>query len=307
MKSIKMFGKSVPLLAIVVISLLAIGASAALLTQYGTITGVATVSQSVLIDDDETSVSESFDIVAGGTECVLHSLVNKAEVEAGVDLLTGYSTNYVAGDIETSYYELLGFSYSQSTDATTISVEDLGCKVEWTITVDWDKVPYGASHAATALMIGDMDDNILYQVHNNDGVDPDYGVGTWLYSKYEDGWYTGGETANSIPVEDLLWVEASGGLETEGNILTITIDKSHLACDEFKWVLRVPQEFTNPDFGWGDTDMMNAHTATVGSVLSGAFTLAPGETMPLGICYVFNIALDPELGPYTITTTVDVA
>lgn len=70
MKSVKMFGKSVPLLAIVMISVLLVGASAALLTYYGTITSTVAVAQSLELDGfswDDSAVIESVSGTAGNT------------------------------------------------------------------------------------------------------------------------------------------------------------------------------------------------------------------------------------------------
>lgn len=298
------------LIAVLAIALLVGGVSAAVIQWFGQIKVTTTVKQAVLVDGKSyPEIIEQTPTVGGGESfCRHHYLKSQTSVPVELQFVTAYVPVLVEGieyGITTNYYKLFGFSDSKNTDATTISVEDLGCKVQWTITVDWDKVPFGASHAATALMIGDKDNNILYQIHNNDGVDPDYDVVTWLYSKYENGWYTGGETANNILVSDLDWVEASGGLETDGNIITITIDKTHLAFDEFKWVLRVPQEFTHPEFGWGDTDMTNTDTATVGEAIPETFTLEAGERLDFCICYDFDLLIQADT--YTITTTVEPA
>jgi len=301
------------------VALMFIGvATAQLLPHFGKVTTTVEANQTILVDGQQYPDSGDItDVIpedhpGGETFCFLHWLENKGSVPIDIELNPGCSgTDFDdppnpinCNGITTTYYKLLGFSDTKITDATTISVEDLGVKVKWTITIDWDKVPYGASHAATALIIGDEGNNILCQIHNNDGVDPAYGVGTWLYSKYEDGWYTGGGTANNILVSDLDWVEASGGLEIDGNIIIITVDKTHLAFDEFKWVLRVPQEFTHPGFDWGDTDMTNTHTATVGEEIpkDTPFTMQSGELLNFYICYSFDKKIYP--GIYTIVTTI---
>lgn len=48
-KKVNVFGKGIPVLAIVILSFAVV--SAALLTFYGTITGLVTAQQSVLVDD----------------------------------------------------------------------------------------------------------------------------------------------------------------------------------------------------------------------------------------------------------------
>ena len=296
MKSIKMFGKSVPLLAIVMVSLLAVGASAVLLTQYGTITGVATVSQSVLIDTDQTSVSDSFDIIAGGTKCVLHSLDNFAEVQAGVDFVTSYYPTIDVGDIETSYYKPLAVSYGETWDDVDVTITETPNWLTWTYTY-----PVSTSH--TPKMTVAINYPTGFCITTYDGQDLLDSLGNPV-DKTGDTWYYASDT-DDIPValtgsED--WVQTS----RVANVLTVSIKKTAFGCVEsFDW-----HGFANYDGLPHWIEITFEPTTVHGLVilresLGSIVVLQPESTMPLEICYVFDVALTPWT--YTITTSVNPA
>jgi len=73
-----MFGKSVPLIAIVLVGLLTIGASAALLDYYGRVTLTGNVLQSVTIDNPSYTLTG---VHGGETVCVEHQISNAADVD----------------------------------------------------------------------------------------------------------------------------------------------------------------------------------------------------------------------------------
>lgn len=93
MKTIKMFGKSVPLLTLVMVSLLVVGVSAGLLTYYGQMTSEVTVAQSLKLDDlsypASGQVTEEIAGVAGNTiNGPWHHLDNMADKVISVRLVS---------------------------------------------------------------------------------------------------------------------------------------------------------------------------------------------------------------------------
>jgi hypothetical protein len=108
-KSVKIFGKVVPIWLLV--SLLTVGiGSAAVLTYYGTITASATVQQSILLDGKDVNtgslsiadqISES---APGGEEfCAIHVLKNQMSVSGKVKLDTSYNPTLQGSEITTTY------------------------------------------------------------------------------------------------------------------------------------------------------------------------------------------------------------
>lgn len=117
-KKIEILGAEVPLL-LVIGALVAVPASAALLSYYGTISGTATVDQSVLVDGKDTTempITATYDsstYTAGDTVVEgPHSLTNNADVPATVEFVTtcenstgssGYGDGEGCEGITTSY------------------------------------------------------------------------------------------------------------------------------------------------------------------------------------------------------------
>jgi len=315
-KKITVFGKTIP--AFLVVSLLSAGlGSAALLTYYGRITGTANVQQSVVFSDNTTTKTYSFNgnVMAGDSYTDLVSIKNRANVPASAKFIT--TGDEVVG-ITTTYWKQVGYTDTKTTpDGTgtipaTIRVEDLVDSVRWTIDID-ETSEYVVNGGSAALMIG-VGDQILYQVHPNDGVCSEYPFQTWLYSEYENGWHTGGvgcgET-NTL-VEDMSEINTTGAIRDEVNnplmIYTITISKSKLHPGEFKWAValfgRTSNTFSPGTFSWGDTNTNNFHTATLGTEIpeDTAFTIGAGETIDFAIVNEFDVALEPDT--YTITTDI---
>ncbi|MCK5321355.1 hypothetical protein KAJ38_02145 [Candidatus Pacearchaeota archaeon] len=89
-KKVNMFGKEFSVFALVMVAMVTF-ASAALLTYYGSVTGLVTASQSVLVDgqDYNTPISNDYNVTAGGSvsDCG-HDLKNHAEIPADVSLAT---------------------------------------------------------------------------------------------------------------------------------------------------------------------------------------------------------------------------
>ncbi|MBA7507035.1 hypothetical protein ES706_05751 [subsurface metagenome] len=99
---VKVFGRSIPVLAIVAIVASAGLVSAALLSYYGKITMTADVKQSVLVDGEDYTW-ELTDVISeaapgGETFCFKHTLKNQASVPATVMLVTDITAVYDNGD-----------------------------------------------------------------------------------------------------------------------------------------------------------------------------------------------------------------
>ena len=148
-------------------------------------------------------------------------------------------------------YRPLGYSFEGTTGVQSVSidVQDGGGQVTWTIDYPGE-APYdaptteGNGHWTVGLIIaldGDGNDP-AYQVHNNDGTDPNYPWGTWLVSPYYDGsWHSGSPDYENTPVSDLDWISCTGDRYNENNpngLFTITIDKSELVGD-IHWALNL--------------------------------------------------------------------
>lgn len=76
-----MFGKSVPLLAILIVSVLSVGAFA-LLTNFGVVRMDATVDKAVIIAPE----ADAIGTIGGNTVCREHKITNYAEIDATVQL-----------------------------------------------------------------------------------------------------------------------------------------------------------------------------------------------------------------------------
>jgi len=311
-----MFGKSVPLLAIVVISLLAIGASAGILTYYGRVGGDVTVLQSVLVDGKgwQVPIVETFEVIGGDTVCTTHTLLNRASIPAPVGfetlgLVDGIAVRYLKS---ANYKETVATVPVAGTHQVDVTVEDTGEWIQWTF--DFlkhcvgDPVGDGAFRASVTISFGGVTPDI--HIHNNDGTCAAYDWGTWLYSPYEDGWHTGDPAYNTL-VEGISWIEALGETEYTQNadgILIVKIHKTHLG-ESFYWGVYVATTggFSNPaysmsaypdGFDWSSTPALEE--ATILDEITGV-TLEPGELIDFLICYTFPLDI---AGPYTITTEV---
>lgn len=81
-----------------------------------------------------------------------------------------------------------------------------------------------------------------FQIHNNDGADPNYAWGTWLMSPYDTGlasgcnWLGWHSSCVNTPVTSLSWVEATGNRNVPhgDGILQVKIKKSDLG-ESFHW------------------------------------------------------------------------
>jgi hypothetical protein len=317
-KKVNLFGKGIPVFVIAILGMALV--TAALLPYFGKITGLVTVTgQGLLVDglsmpasDSIEDTYEDFTSLEAKTFVTMHNLTNEADVDAEVDLddaCSPSSSPHSCNEINVSYYNLTGYSeefLAEDThfNNTNITVEDLGDSVLWTMNVPEEGLGSG-NQAAWSVSIG-VGDDILYQVHSNDGTDSDYDFGTYLYSEYDNGWHT--EDTNT-PITEIEGIEATGNrtaADTDG-VYTIKIDKELLDFEEFKWVVwanyegdSLPQAFT-----WDDTNTTNFNTANVGTELTNPITVPTGETIDFAIVTEFPQMTYP--GEYTVTTTVNPA
>lgn len=296
----------IPIMALVIGLVVMGGVFAALLTQYVTITGTATVKQAVVFSDDTTSKTYNFDseIVAGSDYAELFTIKNRAEVSANVGIQTtcdAVTTDCVG--ITMNHYSIVGFEDTQNTPTATVTVEDLGTQIQWTIDVDETNPAYANGHASFGLVIGD-DTNVKYQIHNNDGSDANFPWGTPLVSPYDtdllsscvwSGWHSG---CVNTEVSTLDWATVTGerdlSINTNG-IFVITVDKIKLGFDDFKWNMYLAQDavFTDNTFGWATPNVANMHTAVVGESITGK-VLSSNELFDFIVALNFNVALTPD-------------
>jgi len=286
MKNVKMFGKSIPLIAIVLVGLLTIGASAALLTYYVSITATATVSQSVVFDDDSTSATDVFDIIAGSTECSPYTLKNRAEVDAQVFLQTSYSPDGVG--ITTSYYTPIDYEYSATINNVEVEVADDGEWLTWTYT--YADEPTHTPKMTVAIDYPNGFSITTFDDGSHDGwyYAPDVGVEV-KFAEYIGGTY-----------ED--WVETSA----IDSVLTVSIKKSALGCVEsFLWHGYANYDGSQVWINSGETGSgyeVPQFVATLLEPLTAPFWVSAESKMGFLVCYEFDVALIPNT--YTITTLV---
>lgn len=300
--------------------------NAAIMAYFGQIKTTVDVEQPIAfmvngVEQTGNQVSEVVHCEAGET-CMssnVYEIVNDGESDRTLSLITSGNTN----GVDVSYYGLTGYNeiflpIHTILDGTSISVEDLGDSVLWTMVVPLDG-SYGTGlgsggQAAWSISIG-KGDEILYQVHSNDGSDHDFDFGTYLYSEWDDtlsgnwnGWNTG-TGGNNILVSDIDGIEATGNRiasETDG-IYTIQIDKELLDFEEFKWVVHVNYETDSlpSAFSWSDTDTTNFFIATIMEELTSPI-IVPANSF-IEFYPQFSVDSMATEGDYVIYTTVNPA
>jgi hypothetical protein len=210
---------------------------------------------------------------------------------------------------------VLNVLFDQDVAWAHVKVEEFADSFKWTIDLD-EKSAYLNNPVAGIVVIIGIGNEIKFQVHNNDGVDPHYPYGTWLISYYESGWHTGSPDYRNYPLPD--GITASGGRSKSENpqmIFTVTIGKSYLA-NEFKWAVYFKggsggRTFYPPDFSWYDTNTSDMATAKYlilgGAVASLAKAKGTNEQYYWGSgCWAavlgqkFEIYIDPTVPPFDV-------
>ena len=292
--------------------------SAAVITYFGQVKMTATVSQAVLLDGHSYPyvIEETATVAGGESFCRYHWLKSQTSVPVNV----GFETTGVSG-VTVTYWKIAWYKAVKTTPGgsgtivASITVEDLGASVKWTIDMDEACGYFKNGHAAVGLVIG-IGDKIVFQVHDNDGTDPHYPWGTWLLSFWDNehgtpwhGWHTGGPDYWNIPLTEVSGIEATGERDLTANptlVFTITINKGWLGCGEFKWAMALMGDTSNTytpgTFSWADETTANFHTATVGTEITAPFMLQPKEKLDFCIGYKFAELI--EAGTYTIYSTV---
>ncbi|MEM0006921.1 MAG: right-handed parallel beta-helix repeat-containing protein [Candidatus Bathyarchaeia archaeon] len=194
-----------------------------------------------------------------------------------------------------------------------VNVEEYVDFIKWTIDLNENSVYLNNPVAGIVVIIG-LGSEIKFQIHNNDGIDPNYSYGTWLISYYENGWRTGSPYYANYPLPD--GITATGGRSKSENpqmVFMVTIDKSYLA-NEFKWAVYFKggsggRTFFPPDFSWYDTDTSDMATAKYlilgGAVATLAKAVGTNAQFYWGSgCWAavlgqkFEIYIDPTLPPF---------
>jgi len=285
----------------VLVALMFIGvASAALLPYYGKITTTANVSQSVLIDgyDYTNPITNEFDVIGGCSKCFEHTLENQGCSDAPIDIVTtgdveGISVEYMKRVPYSFDQTVKGWTFGKVQDPTTgihMVVEEVGNWIQWTYTY-----PSILQAACVNIDYPLAETGKEICIHNNDGHDPTYAWGEWLYNP--DGEQVG---SGNTPVSELYWVQAEGERGTD-DTMVVRILKSKINYD-FHWHATYtpvggPMYVTNFD---GDSNYRVFYDADLWQVLPDSFTLGAGETLDIKICYIFDVAIVPRI--YIITS-----
>ena len=341
-----MFGKSIPLIAIVLVGLLTVGASAALLTYYNSIGGLVHVKQAVLVDGEGigTPIVEEFGSVTGGDiVCTIHTLENMATIPAPVNFGTDFDPQQdgiIVKYLDPIEYTLVVTAGGIQNDPVDIDVTDDGTSITWTIDFPGE-APYddptteGNGLRAVGLVIA-LDGNgegPAFQIHNNDGTDSSFEWGTWLYSPWgptiNDGWFGWHSGDTNTEVSTLNWISCTGGRYNEDNpdgIFTISIDKAELGlcATDFHWALNLaigsgfyneymtyeqmayPMATPGPSFNWATPLVDDIVDNYEYATIANEIT---GVTLAPGELFDFVICYTFPInvaGDYTITTMVNV-
>ena len=301
-------------------------ASGALLLSFGTITGMVTVAQSVLVDGQDVHLGIISD--TGG----VHTLTNTAGVPVTVNFETDQQPEDVEGTgnvdgITTTY--LKGIEYSEtyiidiegSDYNLDVTVADDGDWIVWTFDFPVEEFTGdGNLNVGLIIALDGEGQGPAFQIHNNDGATGLYPVGTWMYGSWgptiDDGWFGWPNHDLDVPIENLDWIEATGNRNVphEGGVMEIRIKKSELGksfhwaasptvgsgfWDAYDVTMQIPTAF-----GWSEplVTATNYEYAGLTENLVPPLTLQSGEVVEFYIVNDFDIALTP--GTYTITTNI---
>ena len=294
MKNVKMFGKSVPLIAILLIGLLALGASAALLTYYGYVATTVTVKQAILLDGSDYTepVIETLSgsVVAGTTICDLHYLENVGPKPSVIDWTSDATPDAVGIEVlvlasVSDEYDTLG----KAVEATVLQTWECSTST-WTIDIISDNLPHGVY--GVGLMVSLDGSTKAFNVWYAEKA-PELGVPSvgWYYNDYSG--------AGDVALPPGITASA------DGKNFEINIDCEYMcgAGNTYYWNLQVRTNLISwvnePTSGFG-SPVTGFITAYTGTEISFPYTLEPYETLDFNLAYNLSQYLLPDT--YVITT-----
>jgi len=319
-----MFGKSVPLLAIVLVCMLSIGSFAAVLEFYGTIRTTSVVEQSVvfLVDGKpRTQVTDDFAAIAGNCEILFYTLRNRASVPAKMSL----ETLPIEEGITVSYgYDLETFEDSKNQEKVwgaepndlvtldgklTISVSYDGPYVMFQVIVPSD---YNAESSLTSFIFDiEPDGRADFQIQYA-------GSGSWVYSEVDTTlspmkWFKDTEDWSEVPAMFI----TEQNIETRTFVLKVPIPVLGGFGSDYKFGVQTCGEpghqtfySTDPRHLWYDPDLKDyVHSTyyvpmTVGKALPDVFEIGGLEDLEIYILY--ESAVYTSGGTYSFGTVAKV-
>jgi len=312
MKKVKILGKSIPILVLVLLGLGVV--SAALLPFFGKIVTTANVEQAVtLIGSTEHTIPE---LAPGGEEfCYLHKIKN----DASVDIEVGFETTPLYEGVTTGIYEV---------PETTIlglcskNTNDWQCNNDMTATLEFDTVNPTFKGTLTTTGLANVDYALIYYPDKEDRFDPnkwngDGGkvIATWngnaagLVIDVDLGMNlpnTGDWNINPSPDYCLNHNGFDSYAHCKGAKLWI-VPVSDLTGDN-----NLPLDAWNPTTYLFETDLvvysdcnLDPQDFPVDMVKTGPITTLTTKTKsltPMLVCYGFDVKIAP--GMYIITTKI---
>lgn len=302
MKHVKMFGKSVPLIAIVLIGSLTIGGvGAALLSYYGRIQMGATILQSVIVDNGVADPITSTFTNYPGTVCETHTLENLASIEAPVKFVTIYNPSLEGTEIITKYTATIT-EIGEYVPGQTKYVDPYHRLVDlkisgWKLSQLLDKeLQY------TVKVLGDHKFAPNINIYISSG-----GNNIVIHGWGKDCLITG---ENIVTFAKIMDMTQGYGATSRLTLLPPNIKQynsiAELKTDYGTWNVDKVEVRAQGGLSSGQK-LMPLQFVAAGvtiNVPAGPFTeltLQPGEGLNFHICYTFHVALT---GPYTITTEV---
>jgi len=301
-KKVNLFGKKISVFVIALLAVVLV--SAALIPYFGRITGMATVSQGLLVDGKSmpesgqiTETWEPFTSLEEKTFVNAHNLDNQATVDAvlNLDRACSATTGDGCDDITTSYWKDSATDYAYSKTIGDVVVTVVDTQDGW---LEWTYV-YATSPTHTPKM------TVAIDYPNGFAI-------TTFDDGSHDGWYYAPDPdveASRVKFGDYAGASHNGWVETTavGNVLTVRIKKSALS-NEFKWhgyANYNGQQVWINDQETGIGYEVNQFEVTIREALNNPFTVLAGNQLDFVIVNEFPKMLVPAT--YTITTTVNPA
>ncbi|WGI17974.1 hypothetical protein [Methanonatronarchaeum sp. AMET-Sl] len=131
-------------------------------------------------------------------------------------------------------------------DGATVDYEQTADEIEFVVDITDEEAMtgQGQDRIPVALFFADGENDIVAQIHNNDGVNHDFDVGEWLFDTGVEEWHD--EGVEKVTDNDYITVE---GDSTEDSEFTITVDKDaeFLPDGEFGWAVSLIVDNTVPE------------------------------------------------------------